>query len=138
MEEAPEKLVVNTNVLVAFIKTRGLTRKIILNEVIELYTVEDVIDELKEKQVEWSRGQLSKDEVERLLDLINHFVLVLPRNEYKPQLSRAYRIMKDIDEDDSPVLAAALKLRCGIWSNDRHFKSQRIVPVYSTQELVGW
>lgn len=137
MAEPPERLVINTNVLVAFIKTKGLTRKIILDGVIELCTIRTVLSELRATQRDWNRGQLAQGEVGRLLDLIPYFVTVLRAREYKAHLPRARRIMKAIDEGDTPVLAAALGLRAAVWSNDRHFQLQKVVRAYTTHELAA-
>ena len=42
------------------------------------------------------------------------------------------------DEKDTVYLALALKLRCGLWSNDKDLKEkQNSVQVYSTEELIG-
>lgn len=46
-------------------------------------------------------------------------------------------IMKDIDPDDAPFLALAMKAKVdGIWSDDRDFQHQNHVNIYTTKELV--
>ena len=47
-----------------------------------------------------------------------------------------YDVMKKIDEKDTPFLALAMQLSCPIWSNDNHFKQQRVIEVYTTREIV--
>ncbi|NOR59538.1 MAG: hypothetical protein GQ469_02765 [Methanosarcinales archaeon] len=45
--------------------------------------------------------------------------------------------MKDIDPDDTPFLALAMKTKVdGIWSEDKGFQRQNCVKVYRTLELV--
>ena len=39
------------------------------------------------------------------------------------------------DEKDILYFALALKLKCGIWSNDKRLKQQDQVRIYSTAEL---
>lgn len=41
------------------------------------------------------------------------------------------------DEKDMVYLALAMKLRCGLWSNDGDLKEkQDVIQVYSTEELI--
>jgi predicted nucleic acid-binding protein len=40
------------------------------------------------------------------------------------------------DPKDAFYFAAALKLNCAIWSNDKELKNQNYVKVYSTSDLV--
>lgn len=37
---------------------------------------------------------------------------------------------------DTEYFALALKLKCSVWSNDKKFKKQDKVKVYSTNELI--
>jgi predicted nucleic acid-binding protein len=39
------------------------------------------------------------------------------------------------DPDDVLYFAAAIRIRCGIWSNDKKLKNQEQIPVYSTHDL---
>ncbi len=46
--------------------------------------------------------------------------------------------MKDIDPDDAPFLAIAMKTKVdGIWSEDKGFQQQNHIRVYTTKELSG-
>jgi len=62
-------------------------------------------------------------------------VEVLPLKDLKRYVREAYNLMKDIDKDDTPILATALHLKAPIWSNDAHFKKQNKVKIYNTEEL---
>jgi len=63
-------------------------------------------------------------------------IALVPKELYSPKLDKAIEIMKDIDEKDSPFIALAMTLNCSIWSNDKDFKKQKKVKVYSTSELL--
>jgi len=40
------------------------------------------------------------------------------------------------DPDDEMYFATALKQNIGIWSNDKEMKKQKVIDVYSTNDLV--
>ena len=63
-------------------------------------------------------------------------VILIPKEEIEPFIEKAKKISPD--EKDVVYLALALKLRCGLWSNDRDLKEkQSEIQVYSTEELIG-
>jgi len=78
---------------------------------------------------------LTEEEILELLDKLPLFAEVLALKDLKKYVRKAYNLMKHIDEDDTPILAAALYLKAPIWSNDAHFKKQNKVRTYSTKEL---
>jgi predicted nucleic acid-binding protein len=41
-----------------------------------------------------------------------------------------------VHQEDAPYLAAALTLKCAIWSNDSDMNRQQSVPVITTSELI--
>jgi len=48
----------------------------------------------------------------------------------------ANEIMGNIDSDDVLFIATALAFNCPIWSEDKHFKQQDKVKVFTTKELL--
>jgi len=62
-------------------------------------------------------------------------VILIPKEEIEPFIEKAEKISPD--QKDVPYLALTLKLRCGLWSNDRDLKEkQNTIQVYSTEELI--
>jgi predicted nucleic acid-binding protein len=88
------------------------------------------LDELETKT------HLNKEEIrELMLELLTQAnVKVIPKDELKNFMDQAGK--SSPDPDDAIYFAAALKLKCGIWSNDKKLKEQGEVKVYSTQDLV--
>ncbi|MBI4895257.1 MAG: hypothetical protein HY831_02060 [Candidatus Aenigmarchaeota archaeon] len=41
------------------------------------------------------------------------------------------------DHNDIKYFALALKLNCGIWTNEKILKEQNKIPIYSTEELIN-
>lgn len=63
-------------------------------------------------------------------------IKIAPFDLYRQKIKNASEIMKEIDEKDAPILALALQICCPIWSNDKHFKKQKSVKVYTTADLL--
>ncbi len=43
--------------------------------------------------------------------------------------------MSKIDKNDVVFIAAALALNCPIWSDDKHFKKQKEIKIFTTKEI---
>lgn len=78
---------------------------------------------------------IEDEEYEFFLGVISGVVEVIPELEYKRFIGKAKTMISDID--DVSFLALALKLGCHIWSDDKHFKEQSEVKVFTTDELDG-
>lgn len=135
MEKLPEKVVLDTNILISFIKSKGLSRDIILQKRARFFTSDTALKELWDNREDWNRGKLTEDEILELLDKLPLFVEVLSLKDLRKYIKEAYNFMKNIDPDDTPILAIALYLKAPIWSNDAHFKKQNEVRTYNTEEL---
>ena len=133
------KIVVDTNVLIgALINPNSIVWSILEIKDIEFFVPEFFLLELNEYK------QLIKEKLDTkykytnfkflISELFRNIVLV-PKEMYSSKLNEAIEIMKDIDEKDSPFIALAITLNCAIWSNDKDFKKQKKVKVYSTSEL---
>jgi len=133
------KIVVDTNVLIgALINPNSIVWSILEIKDIEFFVPEFFLLELSEYK------QLIKEKLDTkykytnfkflISELFRNIVLV-PKEMYSSKLNEAIEIMKDIDEKDSPFIALAITLNCAIWSNDKDFKKQKKVKVYSTSEL---
>ena len=68
------------------------------------------------------------------MHMLKEIISIVPKEEYSLFLDDAKSISPD--ENDVMYFALALKLKCGIWSNDKKLKNQDKVPIYSTNELV--
>lgn len=93
------------------------------------------MNELWDNRQDWNRGKLTETEIIALLDKLPLFVEVLLLKDFSKYIREAYNLMRNIDKDDTPIIAAALYLRAPIWSNDSHFKKQNRVRTYNTEEL---
>ena len=122
----------------SFFKKESKTRYLILNfEILELVTPSFCIYELNEhKELICAKSRLSDCEFEEILDDLLIFVKVFSLPEYKEFLSKAKTVSPDPDDID--LFALALKLNCPLWAQEKAFKNQSEVKVFSTADLVSF
>ncbi len=75
---------------------------------------------------------ISKDLAEILI--VESGLKIITKDEVRSFIDLAEKISPD--PDDVLYFATALKLDCGIWSNDKELKNQNHVKVYSTSDLI--
>ncbi len=142
MERDKEKIqvVIDTNILIsALIKDDSATSKIIKSGIFEIYYPEDGMFELEKYRgyiIKKRKKALQRKSFDYALSFLLESIIVVPSLLYEDKIRRAYEIMKNIDEKDTPFLALALKLQCPIWSNDDDFKKQNLVEVCRTSYIL--
>lgn len=126
-------LVIDSNILFAALIKESTTSEILFKHT--LYAPEFIFEEFR-KYKEYLKGKTKRtgEEFGDLFDLFERNVILIPKEEIELSISEAEKI--SLDEKDVLYLALALKLKCGIWSNDKKLKAQKIVKVYSTEELL--
>ena len=131
------KLVVDTNVLIAYFWKNSETRKIIASEKdLELMAPEFALEEInKYKKEIIKKAKISEEDFKiSRIDLaisIKFFKL----EAYGNFLKRAFETSPD--KNDIDFFALALKLNCPLWSNDKKLKEQDKIKVYASHELIG-
>ena len=128
------KLVVDMNILFSFFKKDSFTRKLLVKSDLKLYSPEYASYELNKYS-----GEIilkSKTDIgifELYKKVLSWFVEFIPVSEYRDFKREAESISPD--PEDTQYFALALRLNCGLWSNDKRLKKQSRVPVYNTEEL---
>jgi predicted nucleic acid-binding protein len=133
------RLIIDTNRLAAALIKSSVTREIILNDKFELYSPDYVLTEIdKNREYLIKKARLKNIEFEDILiTLLNHIQLI-PFKDFKKNYTKAFEIMSNVDPDDTPFLALGMSLNVdGIWTEDKDFKSQKILKVYSTKNLMN-
>ena len=130
------ELIIDANVLMsALILTEGKTYDLIFNDRTKLFSPEFLLEEFEEHKEEiLAKSKLSESDFELFLSLISSQIEFVPYTEFEEYISEAEKITPD--PGDTEYFALALKLKCSIWSNDKKFKKQNKVKVYSTSELM--
>ena len=129
-------LVVDANIIFAAIIKENKAYELIFDEKLRLFTAEFFFKEFEKhaKEIKKKSGKAEKD-FNQLMGIIKTKIILAPLEELLPYLDEAEEICPD--PDDVAYFALALKLKCGLWSNDKKLKNQNVIKVYSTEDLVG-
>ncbi|MCL4379684.1 MAG: PIN domain-containing protein [Candidatus Marsarchaeota archaeon] len=132
------RLITDTNRIIAALIKDGASRKVILSNKFELVTAEFTRKELREHRVEiLKKAKISEKDLDGLLALFFKRIYVVDDSALKVKFETAMKIMDKIDPDDTPFIALALYIdNDGIWSDDRHFKMQKVISVFTTSNLL--
>ncbi len=132
------KIVIDVNILISALMKDSKTRSIIKNSDLDFYFPEIAFHKvIKYKNYMIEKAQITeKDFILLLAKLFSHIKLI-SRREMLKQKIKAKELMKTIDEEDYPFIAAALSLSSYgvIWSEDKHFEKQNLVKIIKTTIL---
>jgi len=128
-------LVVDANEIFAALIKESKTHELIFDERLHLFTTEFFFTEFNEHSEEiQEKTEKTEEELNHLLDVLKKKIKLIPLEELLPYVDEAEEISPD--PDDVAYIALALKLKCGIWSQDKALKEkQNKVQVYSTEDL---
>jgi predicted nucleic acid-binding protein len=133
-------LVADTNILIsALIKDCSINARLIKSGYFSVYFPEYGMKEMDgyRAYIDAKRKRSSQPvALEYAQSFLLKAVQVVPLDLYRPRMKAAFEIMKEIDEKDAPFLALAMQLGCPVWSNDRHFRRQNEVRVYTTRDIL--
>ena len=133
------KLVIDTNVLIPALIKEGFMRDFIINQnyKFELISPAYVFSEImKYKQYILKKARIDEKEFYSLLATLMKYVSVINPIYYNSFLDEADKIIGHIHKSDVVFIATALAFSCAIWSDDKHFKMQDVIKVYTTDEVV--
>ena len=132
------KLIVDTNRILAALIKNGLSRKIVTSGSFELYAPNYVLDEvMRHIDYVFKKSGISRSEIKKFLLLFMENLTIINDAEIKVHIEEARKIIGHIDINDAPILACALAIKCGIWTEDKHFEKQNKIDVWHTKDLIG-
>ncbi len=127
-------LVIDANVLFSALIKDSFAYNLLFSDVFHIFTPEYIFTELeKHKDEILEKTERTTEEFFRLVETLKRRIVIVPLEELVPYVEEAEKLTPDID--DMAYFALALKLRCGIWSNDKKLKKQNKIEVYNTYEL---
>jgi len=137
------RLVVDSNVLFTFFWKDSAFRNI-LNKSIELFAPEYALEEINEHSSEIiKKTSCSESEFKKLKTDLALKVVFVPLEEYSSDFPRVISMADQlINEEytefvkDIDFFALAVKISCPIWSNDKLFKKQSKLLVFTTKEII--
>ena len=132
------RFVIDTNIIFSALIKDSTTRRIILTSNFDFFIPEYVFIEIQKHSKEiLEKSGYDQDDFETMLETLISNVNVIPTEEFKEYIPKAFKIMKDIDEDDTSFLALAFMIKGdGIWSNDPHFDKQDKIKVWKTKDII--
>lgn len=129
-------LVIDANILFAALIKDSINVKLILDENIHLFAPEYLLEEFyKNKGEILEKTNRKEKEFNDIYDILKSIITFIPAKEFKEFLKEAEKILPDHTKD-APYFALALKLTCPIWSNEKLLKTQKVVEVYSTHDVL--
>ena len=130
-------VVIDTNVIISALIKDSLTRKVIIESGLNFVYPEISLHELrKHKKTIIDKSGLPGKDIEKLLDKLLEYVVLIPTEAVKSHLGEARSIMYKIDPNDVVFIAAALAFRSSlIWSDDKDFERQKRVRVAKTRDI---
>ncbi len=131
------KFVIDSNVLISALISDSITREMILEMDVELYSPDFLESEIKKhKDLIKEKSSLSSTELDSLLTILLENIFVAAEEIYKDKINMADEAIGDIDKKDVPFLAVALEIDAAIWSDDKHFEEQDKIEVWKTKDMV--
>ncbi|MBP7121254.1 MAG: PIN domain-containing protein [Methanolinea sp.] len=131
------RLVIDTNRIIAGFLKSSSSRAILFNPAFRFYAPDYLVTEIqKHMGYLMDKAHLTEDESDEALSLLLSRVTLVPFEDFQASYRHACSLMEEIDEDDAPFLAVGIALKLdGIWTADRHFLQQTVLPVYSNRDL---
>lgn len=131
------KLVVDANILIAALLKDSTTRELLLNENMELFGPEHLLNEIKHLLKNPGIRKRLKLNDDDLHDLTSS---ILSRIEFVPEKFFISFIKESLSSvthpEDAPYFALSLALKLPLWSNDSALKESSSIQVFNTSELI--
>ena len=134
------RLVIDSNRVIAALLKDSTSREILLHEEFNFYAPDYLQAEIQRYKAYLSeKVKQPESQIDAMLHLLIAEITLVPYGEFKGEMQRAIAIMGDIDEKDVPFMAVGLGIAAdGIWTEDKHFKKQTKLKVYSTKDLIAF
>jgi len=82
------------------------------------------------------KAHISENAFREVFDTLFENVKIISRDYYADKIDEALKIVGDIDKDDVPYFALALKIDGKIWSYEKALLKQSVVKVITTKDLL--
>ena len=128
-------LVVDGNELFSAIIAKGKTLNLFFDRRLGRVSPKFILKEFREHKSEiMKKSGLNEKDIFSFLILLTPKIEFFKTEDFNEFLKEAEEISPD--PDDAEYFALALKLNCAIWSEDKEFKRQSRVKIYSTSDLL--
>jgi predicted nucleic acid-binding protein len=131
------ELVVDANILISALLKEGITRKLLFNDELILYTPEFIIDEFLKHSIQLAKKAHATEKALHNLAkelIIESNITIVTKDDVRSYIKKAETLSPD--PDDVMYFATALKFKCSIWSNDKRLKNQKSIQIFMTHDLM--
>ncbi len=130
------ELIIDANIVIsALISMNGKTRDLIFLNNFSLFAPEYLLEEIeKYKKLIIKKSNLDEESLKLATSLIFSRIKLVSFSEFEQLLFKAKDICPDPNDIEYFVLALSKKIP--IWSDDKALKSQSVVKIFSTTELI--
>jgi predicted nucleic acid-binding protein len=132
-------IVIDTNIIMAALIRESSTRNLIINSGFTFLLPDfELIEIEKHKNEILSKSGLTESEFYEVFENLIRYVKIIRIQDIIDFRDEAKEIMDDIDSNDTPFIATALRYKAPIWSNDMHFKEQNRVRILTTRDIIDF
>lgn len=131
-------LVLDTNVLLSSLIKDSTTRKLIIESGLGFYYPYISFHEIeKYTALVLKKSGMTKKEYDKILKILLDKITFVSKERVFEKLKEANKLIGHIDKDDVVFLACALSLNIPIWSDDKDFKKQEKIRIFTSQEMIS-
>lgn len=131
------RLVVDTNIVVAAIIRPGNTQKLLFSGFFDCHAPEHLMGEIENNRRDILRKSgFEEGFLDSVIRLVYGKITFVPLSEFVVFKLAALELCPKGHEKDWPFFALALKLECGLWSQDAALKNQKTVEVFTTGDII--
>lgn len=120
------KLIIDANIVFsAMLNTNGKIANILSNNSIKYIAPDFLKTEIRKYHTKIAKHcLLNIDEVQEIeYYIFQHLIFISEEQIEEKYWNKAYSLVNDIDEKDTPYLAYALKFKCKLWTGDKKLSS---------------
>lgn len=129
------KVTIDNNILIAAFIKGGATRKIITNAQLTIFAPAFIFVEImKYKNYIIKKSKGTEDDFNYLYAILLKNIKIIDNSKLIPFLQAAETLIND--KKDLLYLACALYKDTIIWSNDKEFKKQKRIKIFTTEEML--
>jgi len=130
-------IVIDTNIFISALLKQSLTRKLLIKSSHNFLFPEFEFQELyKYKQEIMQKAGYSEIEFIKMISTLLKYMQIISIENIRDYYTQAYNIIKNIDEEDIIFIATALAYNAAIWSDDKHFKQQDTIRIFTTHDFL--
>ena len=129
-------LVVNTNRIIAALIRDSVSRKLFYHSDLELLGIRFSNTEVgNHRSLIIEKAGIPGNDFDILMEKLCSRIILLDDELILNHMEEAAQVMRGIDVDDAPFIAAAIATGVGIWSDDSHLSRQNRIRIWKTVDL---